>query len=166
MRFGWALAALSAACGTGGRDLIPPSRDAVGASRGDESIYMYVARMRHGVVALADARGIAEGDATAGTRRLASAFDACAGRLAAEGRLVPGAARVVARVAASGLVDSVSISRRSPGDAVLANLLVCIVSPLKLVPFPPAGPPSPAPRGDGGADEDRGIALEAEWGGT
>ncbi len=166
--FAWgALAPLvTAACFTCGcpgpsRDVVPESRDVRGAA-GDGGLalapdaYQYVAKRRRGLVALAEARGLGDADARAAIDHLADELDACAARLAAEGKLAEdGAGRVVAAIGPDGAIAGLNV-KAGPGAQTAANLLVCVVSPLKLVAFPPA--PAGA---DAGA---RGLALEAVWG--
>ncbi len=110
--------------------------------------YQHVAKRRHGVVALAEGRGFAVGEAERGVDQLADSFEQCATERQREGKLVNGAVRVVARVNADGNVDGWTV-RASPGAAVAANVLLCILAPLKAESFG-AGPP-------------RGLAIESDW---
>jgi len=157
------LAALAAslphlvACGAGadtGRDVVPASRDVVAdtpaPAQGAQG-YEYVARRPLAVVALAEARGIETVTARAAVDRLADRLDACITDEARKGGPVEGAARVVARVDASGAVAATQV-RIDPGASSASNAVVCLVAPMKLLSFPPA------------TADDRGIAIEAIWG--
>jgi hypothetical protein len=158
------LAVLLSGCGSGGRDVIPETHDVIdiggsGAGAGASAIrgdadggaadtYQHVARRRHGVLALAEGRGFAPGEAEHAVDQLADAFEACATARQQEGKLVNGAVRVVARVNPSGEVDGWTV-RAAPGPAVAANVLMCILAPLRAASFGPGGP--------------RGLALESDW---
>jgi hypothetical protein len=153
-----------AGCGGGERDLVPETHDVVdiggtgvggsrGATGGDADggaadTYQHVARRRHGVLALAEGRGFAPGEAERAIDQLADAFEACATARQQEGKLVNGAVRVVARVNPGGEVDGWTV-RAAPGPAVAANVLMCILAPLRAASFGPGGP--------------RGLALESDW---
>jgi hypothetical protein len=154
-----ALGAALGACGGGGaRDVVPASRDvrgeAAAASAAPAGLdgYVYVAKRRHGVVALAEARGVSAETARRAVDRIADELEACAAKLEAEGKLAPdGAGRVVAAIGDDGAVRGVNI-KAAPGGVVAANLLVCVVAPVRTLTFPAQG---------GGA---RGLAIEATWG--
>ncbi len=127
----------------------PSATGAAGADGGTGTDgYQHLARRRHGVVALAEGRGFAPGEAERGVDQLADSFELCATQRQREGKLVNGAVRVVARVNADGNVDGWTV-RASPGPAVAANVLMCILAPLKAESFG-AGPP-------------RGLAIESDW---
>jgi hypothetical protein len=151
---------LAATCRGPSRDVVPETREvhvAAGADSGAGSPategYVYVAKRPHGLVALAEARGLDEGAVRAAVDHLADELEGCATRLLAEGKLAKdGAGRVVAAIAPDGSIAGLNV-KAAPGPQTTANLLVCVVSPLKLVTFPPSG--------DAGA---RGLALEATWG--
>ncbi len=144
-------------CGGANRDVVPESHDVVrhgsGPARGPEG-YDYVARRPLAVVALAEARGIEAVTARAAVDRLADRLDACVTEEARSGGPIEGAARVVARIADNGDVAATNV-RIDPGAGAGAaqSAVVCLVSPLKLLTFPPA---------EGAAE--RGIAIEALWG--
>jgi hypothetical protein len=155
------LAIALAACGGGVRDTVPTSTDVTANPQGSPGTsnvagYEYVAKRPLGVVAVAEARGLAPDVVRGVADRLANALDLCATRLAAEGRLVSAAARVAAHIDASGAPIGVAVTL-TPGPGPTANALLCFVSPFKLVRYP-------ATAGDAGAPVDRGIALEAAWG--
>ncbi len=142
------------------RDSIPESRDVrVAAEANGESPaaqadgYLYVARRPLGLIGLADFRGVDVAIARAAAEKLADSLDTCATELGRTGKLTQGAARLVAQVGPDGDVQGVKLTT-SPGAAVTANALLCLVSPLKLIAFP-------AGSADAG---DRGLALEATWG--
>jgi len=161
-------AALAAFAGAGVSTCAGPSRDVVpethevhvvpgvdaGAAAPLADGYVYVAKRPHGLVALAEARGLDDGAVRAAVDHLADELEGCARRLLAEGKLAKdGAGRVVAAIAPDGSIAGLNV-KAAPGAQTTANLLVCVVSPLKLVTFPPSG--------DAGA---RGLAIEATWGG-
>lgn len=118
-----------------------------------EAGYEYIARRALGVVAVAESRGLPREVVRAVADRLADSLDICATRLAAEGRLVPAAARVAAHIDRSGAPENLALTL-TPGAGPTANALLCFVSPFKLVRFPTAD----------GNPATRGIALEATWG--
>jgi hypothetical protein len=146
----------ASACG-GTRDVIPESRDVhvaavdAGAGAAPEG-YVYVARRRHGAVALAEARGIDDGLASRVIDKLADQLEGCAGELEKKGQLSVGAVRVVAQVGLDGAVGGLNV-KVAEGPGVAANALLCVVTPIKLLAFPLA-------EGDAGA---RGLAIEATW---
>jgi hypothetical protein len=150
------LLGVAASC-AGSRDVVPETHDVRGAADAGPPAapegYVYVAKRRHGLVALAEARGIDELAARQAVDHLADELEACAARLEAEGKLADeGAGRVVAQIDANGTVQGLNV-KASPGAAVAANFLVCVVSPLRLTVFPTGSGPAP-----------RGIALESAWG--
>jgi hypothetical protein len=153
-------------CGGPSRDVVPETH-VVTVRAGEDSgvpatvtspdAYEYVAKRPHGLVALAEARGLDAAAARAVVDHLADELETCAKRLLAEGHLAKdGAGRVVAAIAADGSIAGLN-ANAAPGQNTTANLLVCVVSPLKLVTFPPEGDAGPGARA-------RGIALEATWG--
>jgi hypothetical protein len=105
------------------------------------------------VIGLAEARGLDPAAAAGVIERLADSLEACAEDLAAKGQLVEGAARVAAEVSPAGVPSGLAL-RTAPGSAVMANALLCFVTPFKLAGFPVADEGSPT----------RGLALEATWG--
>lgn len=154
MRRALALLAL-AACSPSPRDVVPESRDVrvqPGADAGaNPDAYVYVAKRAHGVVALAEARHMSDGEAKEMVDRLANDFEECARRLAAQGTLVEGAARVVAVAGPNG-TPALNV-KFAPGDGVAQNALLCLVAPVRAMTFP---------RGTGNAAP--GMAIEATWG--
>ena len=147
------------ACAGGARDVVPESHDVRGAQDAAPAppaaadTYSYVAKRPHGVVALAEARGVSPEIAARAVDHLADELEACAVRLLKEQKLVEGAGRVVAQIAPDGTVRGLAVKAQS-GGGVAANLLTCVVAPLRLTTFP-------AESGDAGA---RGLAIETEWG--
>lgn len=144
------LLALSASCSpTGPRDIAVDSPHVVAEAGAPQEpaneTYVYVARRPHGVVGLAEARGMSDEDAHAIVDRVADAMEACARTLDAQGALVEGAARVVAVADASG-TPAVNL-KHAPGDAVAQNALMCLVAPVRSTPFP----------------KNAGFAIEATW---
>jgi hypothetical protein len=141
-----------AACGGGTRDVVPESRDeVVRGDAGGGGDYEYLARRPLAAVALAEARGIDPAVARAAVDRLADALGTCAASAQRDGTAVSAAARVVARVDATGTVAATSARVDPPGPAVTQAAL-CLVAPLRRLTFPPA------------ADDARGLAVEALWG--
>jgi hypothetical protein len=152
-----ALAAIVAACGGGGRDVVPTTRDVqVAAGDATRSAYAYVARRPLGFVALARQTGLGEDLAARAADHLADALDACATDVAAKGRLVEGAIRIDATVTPSGTI-AVSHVTIAPGDGVAANALLCVVAPLKLTTFP-------AVTSEGANTAPRSFAIDVSWG--
>jgi hypothetical protein len=152
-----ALSALLAGCAGSARDIVPESHDVHGAQGVDAGAggYEYIAKRPLGVVAVAESRGLPRDVVVRIVEGLANSLDLCATHLAAEGRLVPAAARVAAHIARDGSPESLALTL-TPGPGPTANALLCFVSPFKLVRFP-AADVDPASRG---------IALEASWGAT
>jgi hypothetical protein len=116
-----------------------------------QETYVYVARRPLAIVGLAEARGMDEALAKATTDRIADALDTCATEQARQQKLVDGSGRIVAQVGAGGQVEGTNVTFE-PGPGILANGLLCLAAPIRLMTFPP---------GDGGA---RGFAIEAIWG--
>ena len=153
------LALAPAACPAAGRDVVPESRDQRGpdpdagalvpSPRGDG--YAYVARRLHAAVGLVGAHYLKEDDAQRIVDRVADELESCARRLEGSGALVEGAASLVAIAGGRGSTE-ISDIRFSPGGAVAANALECIVAPLRASPFPPGS--------DAGIPA---VAIEATW---
>lgn len=154
---GAATAALAAlACSPSGpRDVAGENKDVrvdpreAGAAPADA--YAYIAQRPHGVVALAEARNLKDDDAHAIVERLASELEACATRLAQEGALVEGAARVVAIAQPEG-PPALKVTVE-PGGAIAQNALLCLVAPIRAISLP---------RPEKGVAA--GMAIEAKWG--
>lgn len=149
--------AIAAACSPSTpRDVVPETHD-VRVTDGDGSAaakpggYAYVARRDHGAVALAGARNIADGDAQRIVDRIADEMEACARGQEAEGKLVDGAARIVVASVGKGNAQ-IGDMEIAPGGAVAANALLCLVAPIKAMPFA-LGSPEKTPA----------ILLEATW---
>ncbi len=154
-------ASLLSTCAGPSRDVVPETREvhvvptAITHTPAPEG-YVYVAKRKHGLIALAEARGLSDDVAREAVNHLADELEACTTRLLAEGKLAPeGAGRVVAQIGPDGPVTGLNV-KAAPGASIAANLLVCVVSPLRLTTFPAA-------EGDAGQ---RGIAIEAVWGDT
>jgi hypothetical protein len=144
------------ACSPSPRDVVPETRD-VRVRPGEvdagppPDAYVYVTRRPHAVVALAEARHMSDAEAREIVDHVASDLETCAQRLATQGTLVEGAARVVAVAGPNG-TPALNV-RIAPGDAVAQNALLCLIAPVRATTFP---------RGDGrGAP---GMAIEATWG--
>jgi hypothetical protein len=142
------------ACASGPRDLVVDSPRVIATDGGagsaaapsSQDTYVYVTRRAHGVVGLAEARAMTDADARALVDRIADDFETCARRLDAQGALVEGAARVVAVADANG-TPGVNL-KHAPGGTVAQNALMCLVAPVRALPFPKSG----------------GMAIEATWG--
>jgi hypothetical protein len=144
-----------AGAGDAGRDVVPESRDVIadaGAHPGSDEGYEYIARRPLAVVALAEARGIDAAVARAAIDRLADRLDACVTEGSRGGKPVTGAARVIAQIDPGGAVSATRV-RIDPGAGDAPSAVVCLVSPMKLLTFPPADGAGP-----------RGLAVEAIWG--
>jgi hypothetical protein len=114
--------------------------------------YAHVARRTRGVVALAEARHARDIEAAAFVERLADELETCGAALEARGELVYGAARIVVIAGPKGTADGLNV-RLAPGGAVAQNALLCVLAPLRALPFPPST--------DGVTP---GLALEITWG--
>jgi hypothetical protein len=154
-----ALAAAGSACNGGPKDATEHTTDIQVADAGDPATYGYVARRPRAVVGLAEARGFDDPTSRAAVDRLANALSACAGDLAKQGKLVEGAARVLVPVDDGGIVGNPQVVF-SPGPAVAANGLLCVVVPVRMLTFPP----SPSDGGAGAKPTQRALALEVAWG--
>jgi hypothetical protein len=156
------LAALACALGCalgcgGGRDFIPETHEVHGVTRTphDTGGYEYIAKRPLGVVGLAEARGMDPADVARVVDHLADSLEACSEDLAKNGKLVNGAARIAAEVSSGGTPVGLAL-KVAPGSAVMANALLCFITPFKLTSFPAVSPETPA----------RGLAIEATWGGS
>ena len=151
---------LATACGGGGgtRDIATESRDVRGVDPHDappaKDAYEFVARRPLGTVALAEGRGLSRDTAERATNSVADAMQRCAADLAAQRKLVKGAARVVALIAPEGNLSGLQV-KVAPGADVAANAILCFIAPIKSLTFPV----SDADAGSG----QRGIAFEAAW---
>jgi hypothetical protein len=141
------------ACGGSSRDVVPETHDVVATAGTARGTYEYVARRPLGFVALARETGLGDELGKRTADRMADALDACATSLAAKGKLVDGAIRLEAMISRDGDI-AVSRVTVAPGDAVAANALLCVVTPLKLTTFPPGSE-------DAGV---RSFAVDASWG--
>lgn len=148
-------ASAGAGCSPGPRDVAGENRDvrvAAGeADAGAGDAYAHVARRPRAVVALAESRHMREEEARAFTERLADDVETCAARLEERGELVDGAARIVAIAGPRGTAEGLNV-RLAPGGAVAQNALLCLLAPLRALPFPPST--------DG---QQGGLALEVTW---
>lgn len=146
-----------ASCGSNGpRDVVPDSRDVRVTSQdagvpANPDAYVHIAKRRHGVVALAEARQMSEADAKALVDRWADDLERCATGLEAAGTLVEGAARIVAVGGPDG-TPALNV-KLAPGDAVAQNALLCLIAPVRASTLP-AAKMGAAP----------GLAIEATWG--
>lgn len=122
---------------------VQPGGDA-GATPSNEA-YAYVARRPHGVVALAEAREMSEEESHAIIEKLANDLESCAARLESERTLVEGAARIVAVAQPSG-PPGLNV-KLSPGGDVAQNALMCLIAPIRSLPFAKGG-----------------LAIEYTWG--
>jgi hypothetical protein len=145
---------LTRCAGASGNDVVGPSRDVVQAGPATRTTdgYEYVAKRPLAIVALAEARGIPLDIARVAVDQIADALDVCTTEQGSGGTVPRGAARVIAQVGPSGVVEATSV-RVDPGAGVSAAALLCFVAPVRRLGFPAA---------DAGA---RGLAIEALWGG-
>lgn len=149
-------------CGGSNRDVVTESRDVRGVDPHDapapppsKDAYEYVARRPLGSVGLAEGRGLSRAVAQRATDAVADSMQRCAADLATKGKLVHGAARVVARIGPDGYLAGLQV-KVAPGADVAANAILCFIAPVKTLVFPPGD-------ADAGASP-RGLALEAAWG--
>jgi hypothetical protein len=136
-----------------------PSRDSTTASRdviGGEDAggpapdqYVYVTKTAHGIVGLAEARGMSNDEARVLVDKVASDAESCWSKLDAQGTLLPGSARIVALADTKGTVAGLNV-KVSPGSE--QTTLLCLVAPVRATNFPGA---LNAPQ--------RGVAIEATW---
>lgn len=119
--------------------------DAGPSAAASNEAYAYVARRPHGVVALAEARQMSEEESHAIIDKLANDLESCAARLDAEHTLVEGAARIVALAQPSG-PPALNV-KLAPGGDVAQNALMCLVAPIRALPFTKGG-----------------LAIEYTWG--
>jgi hypothetical protein len=107
-----------AACGAGGRDVVPETHDVHVGGGATPGAYAHVARRPLGFVALAREAGLGS--------------EMAAG-------LAEGTLRIEASVAPDGsvVVGHVTVA---PGDAVAANALLCVMAPLRLMTLPAKAP--------------------------
>lgn len=145
-------AALSGCAPAGPRDVSDRGHDVV--ARPDEG-YEWVVRTPHGVVALAESRGVPKDAAKRAVERLAQRFDACLADLEKKAPLAPGAARVIVPVDDGGLALQPLVKVSDSGAQTTATTVLCLVAPIRQLAFPP-----PGPAGDAGT---RGLAIEASW---
>jgi hypothetical protein len=111
--------------------------------------YVYVTQRPHGVVGLAEARGMSDDEARALVDKVANDFESCLAKLDAQGTLLPGSARIVAAADTTGTVAGLNV-KVSPGSE--QTTLLCLVAPVRATNFPGA---LNAPQ--------RAIAIEATW---
>lgn len=119
--------------------------DAQDAGAPNNDAYAYVARRPHGVVALAEARQMSDDEAHAIIEKLANDLEGCATRLEADHTLVEGAARIVAIAQPQG-PPALNV-KLAPGGDVAQNALMCLVAPIRSLPFTKGG-----------------LAIEYTWG--
>lgn len=137
---------------SGPKDVTEQRHDVV--TQQPEPGYEYVIKVPHGVVAVAESRGLGKDDVKAAVGHVAKTFDAC---LVDFKNLQPGAARIIVPVDDGGLVTAeplVKLSDDNPQTKLAAVL--CLVTPAKRMSFPAPG----AASADAGT---RGIAIEATW---
>ena len=144
------LIALAACSPSSPRDIAVDSPRVVtsdaGAAPSSNEAYVYVTRRPHAILGLVEARGMSDAEAHAIVDRVADDLERCAVALDAQGALVEGAARVVAVADAAG-TPGVNL-KLAPGGAVAQNALMCLVAPVRAIPFPKGA----------------GVAIEAKWG--
>jgi hypothetical protein len=141
------------------RDTVPETHDVRGTTDADaaaptrrDDAYAYVVRRPHTAVGLVGAHFMTDADAHRIVDRIADDLEACARRLEQQGGLVSGAAQLVAITGSRGNGEVTDL-HVSPGGAVAANALECIVAPVRASIMPGAtraGIPA--------------LAVEATWG--
>src|SRR5207247_609614 len=94
---------LSACAPSGPKDVTEQHHDVTNTQTREG--YEYVVKKPHGVVALAESRGVPKDAAKDAVDRLASSFDTCLAALEKKAPLKPGAARIVVPVDDGGLVS-------------------------------------------------------------
>ena len=155
----WVIAGSSlTGCASSSRDVVPdtPARTVASAGAAEKhkpaqpDAYVHVARRPHVSIGLAEARGITEAAGAEMAEALASRFEACAARLAREGTLTPGAARLVAVAGPRGEAEGFNLTL-APGEGVDRVATLCLVAPAKMMVFPAADA------------KQRGIAVELTW---
>lgn len=115
--------------------------------------YEYVVKKPHGVIALAESRGVPKESARAAMDRLANDFEACLAELAKRGQGRQGAARVVLPLDVGG-APLQPLVKVSEGSDATATTILCVVAPAKMLAFPV---PTPTEAGAPG------LAIEASW---
>ena len=153
MRYGLLLVVLGCAP-SGPRDVTEHTHDTTGQHGQDG--YEYVVKKPHGVIALAESRGVSKDGAKHAVDRLAESFEACLGDLEKKAPLKPGAARIIVPVDDGGLVGEPLLKLSDTSGDTKVTTLICLVAPVKLMTFPPPGPASPKAG-------TRGMAIEATW---
>lgn len=146
---------LVACAPSGPKDVTEQRHDVV--TNQQEPGYEYVVKIPHGVVAVAESRGLGKDDVKAAVGHVAKSFDACLTELEKKAPLKQGAVRVVVPIDDGGLVTTeplVKVSDDTPETKVTA--LLCLVAPAKRMSFPAPG----AASADAGT---RGMAIEATW---
>lgn len=119
--------------------------------------YEYVAKTAHGVIALAESRGVPKDEAKKQMDRLADGFEKCLANLEAKAALKPGAVRIIVPIDAGGLPGEPAVSKISDTTPeTRVTTLICLIGPAKMTVFQPPGPLSP----EAGT---RGMAIEATW---
>ena len=119
--------------------------------------YEYVAKTKHGVIALAESRGLPKDAAQKQMDRLAESFEKCLANLETKAPLKQGAVRIIVPIDEGGLPIEPQVSKISDASPeTRVTTLVCVIAPAKMTVFPPPGPIS----SDAGT---RGLAIEATW---
>lgn len=139
------------------RDYVPEthdvrSNDVDAAPPPRPGAYAYVARRPLGAIGLAGVRNMSDADARRFVDVAADEMERCAEGQRADGTLVDGAARLVVGGTPQGHAQ-IGQMEIAPGGAVAANALLCLVAPIKTLPFPPAAP-----------EKTPAILLEVTWG--
>lgn len=145
---------LFACAPSGPKDVTEQHRDIV--TQAPEG-YEYAAKTTHGMIALAESRGVSKEEAKKQMDRLAEGFEKCLATLDKKAPLKPGAVRIIVPIDDGGLPGDVQVSKISDSTPeTRVTTLVCLIGPAKMTVFPPPGPTSP----EAGT---RGMAIEATW---
>jgi hypothetical protein len=122
-----------------------------GARAASGESYAYVTERPLAIVGLAEARGMSDELAKRAADVIADRLDVCATEQASANKLVDGAARIVAIIDKGGAVTGTNV--KVDPEAATGNALLCVVSPIKQLTFPPTD-----------SSSQRGFAVEAMWG--
>ena len=141
---------------SGPRDVTEHTHDVTGQNGGTQSGYEYVVKKPHGVVAIAESRGVSKEAAKLALERLGASFESCLADFEKKAPLKPGAARIIVPVDDGGLVGEPLVKLSDTTADTKVTTLICLVAPAKMMTFPPPGPTSP----EAGT---RGMAIEATW---
>lgn len=146
---------LASCAPSGPKDVTEQRRD-ITTTQGQDG-YEYVAKTKHGVVALAESRGVSKDEAKKQMDRFAENFEKCLADLDLKAPLKPGAVRIIVPIDEGGVPSEPQVSKISDATPdTRVTTLVCVIGPAKMTVFSPPGPIS----AEAGT---RGMAIEATW---